>query len=275
MATESILVTGATGKTGSRVMSRLKAAGYDPRPGSRRARIPFDWDDATTWSNALRDIKGVYINYHPDFGFPGAIENLSGFTRAAQSAGVQRLVMLSGRGEYHAQRAEGVIARSGLQYTIVRSAWFAQNFSEGALRDPVMEGVLPVPGNGIEEPVIDIEDLADVIAAALTGPGHSGQVYECTGPRLLTFAEAADILSGATGRHIGYLPISFEEFHASLEAASGVLFADIVTDIARETFDGRNAKLGDGVMRAIGRPPRDFSEFAKAAALAGKWADAA
>ena len=107
------------------------------------------------------------------------------------------------------------------------------------------------------------------------GSGHAGQTYDCTGPRLLGFDEVADILSGAIGRRVDYLPISFEDFHAELEATSGTVFADIVTAIARETFDGRNARLGDGVMRALGRAPRDFTEFAKVAASAGKWAKAA
>ncbi len=275
MTSNPILITGATGKTGSRIMARLRSAGYDARSGSRKAVTPFDWDDPGTWKRALRGMSAVYVNYHPDFAFPGAIENLTKFTRVAKTCGVKRLVMLTGRGEHHAQRGEKVIANSGLEYTIVRSAWFAQNFTEGSLRGPVMDGVLPMPGGDIEEPIIDIDDLADVIVAALTVSGHAGQVYDCTGPRLLSFAEVADILSGAMGRRVNYLPITFEDFHTELEATSGALFAELVSAIARETFDGRNAKLGDGVMRAIGRPPRDFAEFAQAAAGAGKWAAAA
>ena len=275
MTSNTILVTGATGKTGSRVLARLTAAGHDTRSGSRRAATPFDWENPATWEKALDGIGAVYINFHPDYAFPGAIETLTRFTRLAASYGVERLVALTGRGERHALRGEEVIAGSGLDHSIVRSAWFAQNFSEGSLWAPVMDGVLPMPGGDLEEPIIDIDDLADVIVEALTGSGHTGQTYECTGPRLLGFAEIADILSGAMGRRVDYLPISFEDFHAELETTSGTVFADIVTEIARETFDGRNAKLGDGVLRAIGRPPRDFTAFAKAAAAAGKWAKAA
>ena len=275
MTSNPILITGATGKTGSRVLARLKAGGHNAHAGSRKAAVPFDWDDPGTWEKGLRGMGAVYVNYHPDYAFPGAIENLTRFTRVAGSCGVERLVILTGRGEHHAQRGEEVIAKSGLDYTIVRSAWFAQIFSEGSLWEPAMEGVVPMPGGDLEEPIIDIDDLADVIVEALTGAGHSGQTYECTGPRLLGFAEVADILSGAMGRRVDYLPISFEDFHAELEATSGTDFADIVTNIARETFDGRNAAIGDGVMRAIGRAPRDFAEFAQAASAAGKWSKAA
>jgi len=214
--------------------------------------VPFDWDYPATWEKALRGIGAVYVNYHPDYAFPGAIENLSRFTRVAASCGIERLVILTGRGEHHAQLGEEVIAKSGLDYTIVRSAWFAQNFSEGSLWEPAMEGVVPMPGGDLEEPIIDIDDLADVIVEALTGAGHSGQTYECTGPRLLGFAEVADILSGAMGRRVDYLPISFEDFHAELETTSGTVFADIVTNIARETFDGRNAKRFQKITLGIG-----------------------
>ena len=79
----------------------------------------------------------------------------------------------------------------------------------------------------------------------------------------------------ATGRSVAHLPISFEDFHAELERANGTLIADVITDIARETLDGRNAFVADGVERALGRPPRDFSKFVHDAARAGAWTHAA
>ena len=110
MTSKPILIIGATGKTGSRVLARLKAGGHDACSGSRKAPVPFDWDDPATWKNALRGIWAVYVNYHPDYAFPGAIENLAQFTDVAASCGVERLVILTGRGEYHAQLGEEVIA---------------------------------------------------------------------------------------------------------------------------------------------------------------------
>ncbi|MEM8693565.1 MAG: hypothetical protein AAGG57_16995 [Pseudomonadota bacterium] len=153
MTPKPILITGATGKTGARVLAQLKAAWHDARSGSRKAPIPFDWDDPATWEKALRDMRDVYVNYHPDYAFPEAIVNLTRFTRVAASCGVERLVILIGRGENHAQLSEGVISRSGLDYTSVRSAWFAQNFFEGSLWEPLMAGVVPMPGGDLEEPL--------------------------------------------------------------------------------------------------------------------------
>jgi uncharacterized protein YbjT (DUF2867 family) len=189
--------------------------------------------------------------------------------------GVAHLVLLSGRGEHHARLGEEVVRNSGVEFTIVRAAWFAQNFSEGYLRDPVLAGVLPMPGGDIVEPIIDIDDIADVAVAALTEEGHKGALYEVTGPRLMSFADMAGALSQATGREIRHVPISFADFHANVAQAGGTFVADVFTAIAREPLDGRNAHTTDGVMRALGRPPRDFADFARAAAGSGAWTSAA
>lgn len=275
MTTNPILVIGATGKTGSRVAARLEAKGHSVRHGARCAAIPFDWEKPETWGPSLDGISSAYVTYFPDLAFPGAVEKVDALCRAAKAAGVGRLVLLSGRGEHNARLGEEAVRASGVDFTLVRASWFAQNFSEGYLRDPILAGVLPMPGGLIEEPIIDIDDIADVAVAALTEARHSGRLYEVTGPRLLSFADMASTLSKAIGREIRHVPISFEDFHANVAASGGDFVADVFTAIARETLDGRNAKLGDGVQRALGRAPRDFIEFAWAAARAGKWASAA
>ncbi|MDO6799504.1 NmrA family NAD(P)-binding protein [Shimia thalassica] len=275
MTIQPILVLGATGKTGCRIAQRLEDKRLPVRRGSRGAAIPFDWNIPDAWDAVLADVSSVYISYYPDIAVPGGVEAVSAFTEQARAAGVGKIVLLTGRGEYHAQRAEEVVRNSGLPFTIVRAAWFAQNFSEGALHDPVMAGVLPMPGGDVQEPIVDVDDIADVAVAALADAGHDGETYEVTGPRLLTFAQMADVLSAATGRQITHVPISFEDFHAALLAGQGEMIADVLTAIARETLDGRNATLADGVQRALGRAPRDFATFADAAVRSGNWAEAA
>lgn len=271
MKDQEILVIGATGKTGHRVASRLEARGLPVRRGSRSSSTPFDWEAPESWEAALRGVRSAYVTYFPDLAFPGAVEKLSAFCETARDMGVDHLVLLSGRGEHHARLGEEVVRRSGVDFTIVRAAWFAQNFSEGYLRDPILAGVLPMPGGDVAEPIIDIDDIADVVVASLTEEGHKGELYEVTGPRLMSFADMAAQLSQATGREIRHIPISFEEFHANIAQAGGAFVADVFTAIARETLDGRNAHTTDGVMRAIGRSPRDFADFAQAAAQTGAW----
>ncbi len=275
MTDHPILVIGSTGKTGSRVAARLEAMGLPVRHGTRRAPIPFDWEAPETWAPALDGVSKAYVTYFPDLAFPGAVEKVAALCKVAKETGLKHLVLLSGRGEHHARLGEEAVRASGIDYTLVRAAWFAQNFSEGYLRDPVLDGVLPMPGGMIREPIIDIDDIADVVVKVLTEDGHLGELYEVTGPRLMTFADMAEELSSAIGRPVKHVPIEFEDFHANVAAAGGEFVADVFTAIARETLDGRNAHVADGVQRALGRPPRDFRDYAASAAKAGAWSKAA
>jgi uncharacterized protein YbjT (DUF2867 family) len=266
------LVLGSTGKTGRRVAQRLMERGVPTRSGSRSGQPPFDWEDQTTWAPALQDVESVYVSFYPDVAFPGAAEAIRSFTRLAISKGVRRLVLLSGRGEEEAQSCERVVQKSGAEWTIVRASWFSQNFSEGFLRDPVLGGEVALPVGDMGEPFIDVEDIADVAVAALTEDRHAGQIYEVTGPRLLTFAEAVQEIASAAGREVRYVSISTEQY-ASMMAEYGVP-EEITSQLIylfTEVLDGRNAHLTDGVQRALGREPRDFSDFARAAAASGVW----
>jgi uncharacterized protein YbjT (DUF2867 family) len=188
---------------------------------------------------------------------------------------VRKLVLLSGRGEAHARHCEEIVRNCGLDFTLVRAAWFAQNFSEGYLQAPVLDGVVAVPAGDIKEPIADVDDIADVAVAALTDDRHNGELYEITGPRLLTFAEAAAEISSAAGIPVRYMPITLEQFHAGMLEIGGPLIADVFTEICRETLDGHNAYLTDGVQRALGRAPRDFADFCRDAAASDAWKKAA
>ncbi len=275
MTQDPILVVGATGKTGARVAARLDAKGLPVRRASRSSEIPFDWEDTNSWGPALDGVRAAYVTYFPDLAFPGAVEKVDALARHAKDAGVERFVLLSGRGEHHAKLGEEAVATSGVGHTLVRASWFAQNFSEGYLRDPILQGVLPMPGGNVAEPIIDIDDIADVAVAALTEERHAGKLYEVTGPRLMSFAEMAAALSTSIGTPIQHIPISFDEFHAGIAQSGDTFVADVFTAIARETLDGRNAYVADGVMLALGRAPRDFTAFAQSAAQQGAWHAAA
>lgn len=160
---------------------------------------------------------------------------------------------------------------SGLDWTIVRASWFNQNFSEGSLLPFVLGGVIELPTRNRREPFVDADDIADVATAALVDPRHSGQLYELTGPRLLTFSDAAGHIAAASGRSVEYSDIAPADFHAMLRNEVGPEYADLLTDLCNEVFDGRNESLADGVQRALGRPPRDFADYARAAAATGVW----
>jgi uncharacterized protein YbjT (DUF2867 family) len=251
------LVLGATGKTGRRIVPRLEARGVDVRPGSRAAG--FDWDDRSTWAPMLDGVDVAYVSFFPDLALPGADETLGAFAALARSCGVRRLVLLSGRGEPGAQRSEAAVQASGVETTVVRCAWFAQNFSEAFLAEAVASGVVALPTGDVPEPFVDAEDIADVAVEALTSAGHGGEVYELTGPRALRFDEAVAEIAIASGRDLRFVRVSVDEYRAGAPAE----LADVITFLFTELLDGRNAEVADGVQRALGRAPRDFGEFAR------------
>lgn len=273
MTTDTILVVGATGKTGRRVTRQLHELGLPVRAGSRGAQPPFDWDDTETWGPALTGVSAAYVTYSPDLAFPGATEAIANFCKVALEADVRRLVLLSGRGERHAQQAEAALRDSGADWTVVRASMFQQAFSEGHMLDAVLAGEIAMPAGDISEPFVSADDIAEVVVAALSEEGHVGEVYEVTGPRLLSFADAAAEISAATGREIRYLPVTMPDYRAYAEQDPELTpeFIDMLVGLMDEILDGHNAYLTDGVQRALGRPPTDFSDFAKDAAASGAW----
>jgi uncharacterized protein YbjT (DUF2867 family) len=270
------LVLGGTGKTGRRVVERMRAKGHKVRVGSRSAVPAFDWDNEAGWEACLEGVTAAYITYAPDLAMPGAADAIRAFGDLAARGGVRRLVLLSGRGEEEAQACEEIVRDSGLEWTIVRASWFNQNFSEGAFLDMVRGGAITLPAGDQVEPFVDVDDIADVVVAALTEDHHDGQVYEVTGPRLMSLADVAADLSRAAGYEVAYADVPHDAFVSGV-ADSGAP-ADVVwmLDYLFSTvLDGRNAHLTDGVQRALGRPPRDFADYARDVAATGLWSRAA
>jgi len=269
---DPILVLGGTGKTGSRIIKGLNDMGVPTRIGSRGASPSFDWADKKTWKPALEGTSAVYISYYPDLAVSGAVEDIKAFSELALSMGIDRLVLLSGRGEEEAQLAEKVIQQSGAKWTILRASWFAQNFSESFLLDSVVGGTIVLPVGDVGEPFIDVEDIAEVAVKALTEAGHEGQLYELTGPRLLSFSQAVQEISEINGKELQYIEVSAESYAKGMEEMGlPKAESDLVMYLFTTILDGRNSNVTDGVQRALGRYPRDFREYAKTASSTGVW----
>jgi uncharacterized protein YbjT (DUF2867 family) len=266
------LVVGGTGKSGRRIVQRLVSRGVPTRAASRRTVPPFDWNKPDSWDAVLEGVKAAYISYAPDLAIPGASDTVNALVERAVMLGVKRLVLLSGRGEEEAQSCEKIVQDAGIEWTVVRASWFNQNFSEGEFFGMVLDGAITLPAGDIPEPFVDVDDIAEVAVAALTEEGHAGQIYEVTGPRLLTFTEVAVEISGASGREIPYIQIPREAFSTAI-AASGAP-DDIIwllDYLFSSVLDGRNARVCDGVKRALGREPRDFTDYARRIAESGVW----
>lgn len=267
-----VLVLGATGKTGRRVLARLSGAGVPVRAGSRGSDPAFDWNDAESWGRALDGVGSIYLAYAPDVAIPGAEATVEAFIRTALSRGVSRIVMLSGRGEPEAEVCEDILKTSGARWTILRCSWFAQNFSESFMLDGVLAGELALPVNDMTEPFVDCDDIADVAVAALTGEGHEGKLYALTGPRSLSFAEAVAEISEPLGRPVRFTRVPLGDYAAAMRADGAPDdIVDLTTHLFGTLFDGRNAATEDGVMQALGRPAKDFRDYAREAAASGVW----
>ncbi|MFF3705036.1 NmrA family NAD(P)-binding protein [Streptomyces phaeochromogenes] len=269
---ETVLVTGASGKTGRQVAESAKAAGFDVRAASRSSEVRFDWYDSSTWAEALRGADAAYLAYTPDIGAPGAAENIAALARLAQELGVRRLVMLSARGERQAEPAERALRESGAEWTVVQADWFFQNFSEGLLLEGVRSGEFVFPAGEVKVPFIDTRDLADVVVKALTDSSYAGRTLEITGARLLTFREAMAEITAAAGREIRYVPVPTKEYGAILAGfglpPEEVAFMEEVFD---GLLDGGNARSTETVRQVLGRAPRDFTDFARELAATGVW----
>ncbi|PCG82046.1 NmrA family transcriptional regulator [Streptomyces sp. WZ.A104] len=266
------LVLGGTGRVGRRVTKKLIDRGVNVRVGSRAGKPPFDWEDPSTWADAVTGVQSAYLMYYPEVEWPGAGDAIGAVAKLAVDAGVRRLVLLSARNQEEAVRCEDAVTSLPVEWTIVAPASFNQNFDEGVFLEPLRQGVLALPAGDNSDPYVDANDIADVAVAALTEDGHVGERYELTGPRLWTFAEGVEEIARATGRSLRYQPITREQFADAIVADGAPRdFAEPLATLISEFFDGRNSSLADGVERALGRKPRDFADWVAEVAPTGVW----
>jgi len=272
MKQSPILIIGKNGKTGARVNQRLQALGYATRPVSRSTIPAFDWEQPATWRSAIAGTRAAYVTYQPDLAVPGAEATIKAFVRVAADAGLEHIVLLSGRGEAGAERAEQILMHSGIAWNVVRASWFAQNFSESFMLDGILAGELILPAGDTIEPFIDADDIADVAVAALTKAGHRNKLFEVSGPRALSFAECIQEIAAAIGRPLKYTQVPVDAYIDALqEQGMPEDMQWLLRELFTVVFDGRNSKVMPGVEQALGRPATDFSSYVQKTLAAGVW----
>ncbi|MFV1884939.1 MAG: NmrA family NAD(P)-binding protein [Balneola sp.] len=273
MKPENILVIGGTGKTGRRVVKNLTESGHNVRVVGRTTNPAFNWENQETYDAALKDMDRAYIVYYPDLAVPGSRDAITTLTKKALKAGLEKVVLLSGKGEIEAEACEAIVANSGLNYTLVRASWFNQNFSEGAFLDFVVAGVVALPMPGAEIPFVDADDIADVVSKVIVDDSYNGQTITVTGPQKRTFKEVVEIMAEASKKHIQFVPISIKEFKSGMQKAGladsyvwlfGYLFEEVLGN-------PDNQKVSTDVAKVLGRPAKDFETYAKQTAATGIW----
>ncbi len=269
----NILVIGGTGKTGSHVVKGFNQLGHNVRIGGRNSSPAFDWEDPSTYRPALKGMDRAYIVYYPDLAVPGAKSAIANLAEAALKEGLEKVVLLSGKGETEAEACEQIIANSGLNYTLVRASWFNQNFSEGAFVDYILAGHMALPMEDAKIPYTDTKDIADMVIKALLDDTLNGKTLTVTGPKKLTFEEVAGIISQKLGRTIQYQPISMDEFKASLVEAglpeSHIwLLEYLFTEVLGHS---ENQTISNDVEEVLNRKPVSFEAYVEKTVASGVW----
>lgn len=269
----NILVLGATGKTGSRVMTQLQKKGIEPRVGSRNASPSFDWNNKETWVHALKDIERVYITFYPDLAVPGAKEAIESFTYLAKELGVKKVVLLSGKGEVEAEACEKIIMTSGINYTIVRASWFNQNWSESFFLEPILAGDVALPLSDVLIPFVDADDIAEVASTVLLDDTYNGEIIEVTGPELITFKNIVKTISNVSKRNLNFHEITLEQYVEGMKQMQ--VEADVVWLIeylfSHVLTNPENQKITNDIEKVLGRKPKTFLAYATETAKTGVW----
>ncbi|MEJ2864420.1 SDR family NAD(P)-dependent oxidoreductase [Actinomycetospora flava] len=271
---EDITVLAGNGKSGRRIAAALRVAGHHVRVAGRRGPVRFDWHEPATWPGVVDGADALYL-VAPD----GAPDPIGPFVDAALAAGVQRIAMISGRGLEHFDGrfggamvvGEQAVAATG-RGTILRASNFAQGFTEDAFAPGVTAGRLALPAEHVGDAFVDLGDVAAVAARVLTEGGHEGRTYELTGPAVLTFEQAVDVLAAATGRDIRYEALTPDAYAAELRAAGvGEFGVGELGGLFAIMGEGHLASTSDDVPRLLGRPARSFTDWALEQAALGAW----
>jgi uncharacterized protein YbjT (DUF2867 family) len=204
-------------------------------------------------------------------------DDVSGFLDRAEQAGVRHVTYLSAYGMEHAPPEVAVraveldlLSRGSLTHSIVRPAWFMQNFSETFLKPA--NGAIVVPNGTGAEAFVDAEDIASVAAATLSEPDrHDGRVYSPTGPEALTMEDAARIISGAAGRRIVYRETDRDAWvNAMVDSGVPPEYGEVLRALTATIASGHGSHPNEDVLTATGTRPVSFTEFADRSAAAWK-----
>ena len=287
---QRILITGATGNVGRAVLAALpRRANLDIRAGVRDVArgaaalaayphvrpVPFDFADPAGQQAALAGCDSVFLLRPPQL-----TNDFGDFIARAGRAGVRHIVFLSVQGAEHNRfiphhKTEQLLVKSGLAYTLLRPAYFMQNFTTTLRPDLVARHRIFLPAGRARFALIDVGDIGRVAALVLTesGPRHHGQAYTLTAQYRLTFQQMAAQLSAGLGRAIRYEspgPWRFFRTKKREGLAPGFILVLLLLHYLPR-FQAEPLVTGT-VAALLGQPPVEFAQFVAAnrAALLGE-----
>lgn len=269
-----VFITTATGQIGSVAAAALVQRGIAVRGGSRDPHristlgvepVRFDFQEPATFDAALAGVSTVFVLTPP--GFADALAVTGPFVRAAVARGLRIVTMTAAGVEYAPEapmrKLELLAETSPGGFAHVRPSWFAQNFETFWKHGIVQAGVIALPAGDAKTTFIDVRDIGEAAAAVLADPSTNGQAYRLTGPDALTYAEAATILSKASGRPIRYESIDDATFAAGLVAAGVPAdYTQLMVILFSAVRAGGAAEVDPTIERLIGRKPRSLESYA-------------
>jgi uncharacterized protein YbjT (DUF2867 family) len=277
-----ILLTGATGMSGSEIARQLSTQGVPVRALARDAAkakgllpapveiVHGDLGRAETLGPALEGVETAFLL---SLGDPRQVELQGNLIAAAMPAGTPRVIKCSAAGAGPASpmrlvrldaETERQLEQSGLGYTHLRPTMFMQNFVRFYARSIAAEDRFYAPLGEGKVALVDVRDIAAVAVKVLTEPGHQGQTYLITGAEALTFAQAAKKLSATLGRAISYIDVPPETGEARMMAAGASKWhAGALLEVYAFFREGRAAPPTDVVKRVAGKDPITFDHFVR------------
>lgn len=250
----TVLVIGGTGTTGSRVAQRL---GARARIASRTKGVRFDWHDPETYAPALDATSAVYLI--PPI---GEVNPEPLVERFLEVAGTRRVVLLSSSALPDDPSAR--LVRQMPEWAVLRPSWFMQNFTgDHPVAQGVRQGEIVTATGGGRVAFVDADDIAAVAVAALTGEPHNAE-HVITGPEALSYADAAALVSAATGRLVRHRDVSTAEMTRHLARHLPERFAAMLAQLDEGIRNGAENQVTTTVQEVTGRRPRSFGEFVAA-----------
>lgn len=273
----TVLVTGAAGTTGSRVVAEMRCRGVAYRSATRRPRssdqVRFDWDDSSTFADALRGVHAVYLVGPIEVVDPS--HQVEAFLDEATAAQVQRVVTLSSSAVEAGAPGPGVvhrmIASAMPEWTVLRPSWFMQNFfGDHPLAHAVRHGEIVTATGDAKVAFIDAGDIAAVAATVLTDHAPHNTDYVLTGPEALSYAQAADIISRAVGHMVRHRSVDPDTLVALFTSAGlSADYATLLASLDAVIAAGAENRVTESVQRITGRRPRSLAEVVRAEGRSG------
>ena len=274
-----ILITGATGKTGSATAKSLGEKGETFRALIRNEEkkegleslggevVLGSIENTEVVNQSMQGVKTV-LGLLPNSESQLALEKQ--LVDSAKQAGVERIVKMSSIEatpdatspipKLHLE-SEEYIKQSGLAWTMIKPNFYMQNLlaSAGTIKE---QGKIFLPMGDGKTGMIDTTDVGKVLAKVLSEDGHESMNHEITGPEILSFYEVAEIFSQVLGKQVDYVDVPMDAYKETLgQFLTNQWHLDAVIDLFKGIAEGGIEDKTDTFNELMGETPKSLSQF--------------